>query len=330
MHSLHKGTAFCFAAAVCFAMSASPLSKSQTAASVADTFASSVYAWFPDNTATRLSPGLGLFVQAHIHPQGTAAVFWGGVEGRPRVWLYDFALRTARPLTPPDVGSVEPSFDWQGRRIVFASDTASPTHLELLTIARSWKARTYGYSSDLSLFVTDADGTNVRQITRGPFKDSRPVFSPDGKEIAFLSNRGGGGNGLYIAPVDGSTQPRRVLQETGIGRPWFSSDGQFIYFFFSNAPDDHQRICRVPVGGGSWEPVTPDGLPRSHGSFADPDGIHVWFHSTKGDETVPYRFNLQTRDLVRMIPPRFITAGHVTRSHNNIITFDSTEPDLWR
>ncbi len=143
----------------------------------------------------------------------------------------------------------------------------------------------------------------------------------------FLSNRGGKGDGLYVAPVDGSAQPSRILQETGIGRPWFSSNGKFIYFFFTSVPGEHRRICRVSVEGGPWVPITPDGLPRSHGSFADPDGIHLWFHSTTGQTTSSYRFNLQTRELERLMPPGFNTAGHVTRSLNGIITFDSRELD---
>jgi Tol biopolymer transport system component len=285
-----------------------------------------VYAWLSDNVVRRLSPP-GLFVQACVHPEGKGAVFWGGSEGRPRVWFFDFAAGTANPITRPDVGSVEPSFDWQGRRLVFASDSAASSHLDLLAIAQSWKTRAYGYDTHLNLFVMDADGANVRQITRGPFQDSRPAFSPDGKTVAFLSNRGGGGDGLYLVRVDASAQPRRLLPEHGIGRPWFSSDGRSVYFFFTGVPDEHRRICRVPVEGGPWEPITPDGLPRSHGSLADPDGIHLWFHSTTAGLTSPFRFNLQTRELQRVMPPGFSTAGHVTRSRNGIITFDSRELD---
>ena len=38
--------------------------------------------------------------------------------------LYDFATKLACPLTADNVGSLEPSFDWQGRRIVFAADVS--------------------------------------------------------------------------------------------------------------------------------------------------------------------------------------------------------------
>ena len=299
-------------------------------ASVAETFKTHVYAWFPDNVVRRLSPSPGFFVHACVHPEGKGAVFWGGSEGRPRLWFFDFAAGTASPITRPDVGSVEPSFDWKGRRLVFASDAAASSHLDLLAIAQSKaqsKTRANAYDTHLNLFVMDADGANVRQITRGPFQDSRPAFSPDGKTVVFLSNRGGSGEGLYLVRVDASAQPRRLLPENGIGRPWFSSDGRSVYFFFTGVPDEHRRICRVSVEGGPWEPITPDGLPRSQGSFADPDGVHLWFHSTKAGITSPFRFNLQTRELQRVMPPGFSTAGHVTRSRNGIITFDSTELD---
>jgi hypothetical protein len=287
-----------------------------------------VYVWFPDGTLRRLSPAPGFFLQPCVRPDGKAAVFWGGAEGQPRVWLSEFASNAARPITTLGVGSVEPTFDWQGRRIVFASDVSSPTHLDMLGVRggrRPTDPRFFEKVNRVNLFVINADGTQIRQITSGPFKDSRPAFDPEGKNIVFLSNRGGGEDGLYITSVDGSSTPRRLLKEPGIGRPWFSSDGQFVYFFFTGVPEEHRRICRTPVSGGSWEPVTPDGLPRSQGSFADPDGLHVWFHAFKEGKPTPYRFNIQTKALDIQMPPGFTSAGHMTRSRNGIITFDSPE-----
>jgi hypothetical protein len=284
-----------------------------------------VYVWFPDGTPRRLSSAPGFFIQPCVRPDGKAAVFWGGTEGPPRVWLSEFASNAARPITTPGVGSVEPTFDWQGRRIVFASDVSSPTHLDMLGIRSARSASASLAVNRLNLIVINADGTQTRQITSGPFKDSRPAFDPEGKNIVFVSNRGGDEEGLYITTVDGSSTPRRLLKEPGIGRPWFSSDGKFVYFFFSSVPEEHRRICRTPISGGSWEPVTPDGLPRSQGSFADPDGRHVWFHAFKEGKPTPYRFNIQTKALDALMPPGFTSAGHITRSRNGIITFDSPE-----
>ena len=41
------------------------------------------------------------------------------------------------------------------------------------------------------LWIVDAKGERLRQLTEGTFRDSAPAFSPDGKRIAFLSNRSG-------------------------------------------------------------------------------------------------------------------------------------------
>ena len=192
----------CFGTLIGFALSTTLASQTGPGASPTRAFSSHVYAWFPDNTVRRLSPGpasspsaampAGPFTQADIHPEGTAAVFWGGFDARPRVWLYDFAMKSARPLTADNVGSLEPSFDWQGRRIVFAADIATASAAEISAGPGSWRR------SNMNLFVMDADGSNLRQVTEGAFQDSRPAFSPDGTMIVFLSNRDGSNRQLYV------------------------------------------------------------------------------------------------------------------------------------
>ena len=298
-------------------------------------FSSHVYAWFPGQTVRRISPGpaasdsaaisAGPFTQADVSPDGTRATFWGGLEGWPQVWLYDFGTSVARAITEGGVSAVEPSFDRQGSRIVFASDAVQSRSRDLPPGSANWRR------GNTNLFITNADGKGLSQVTRGEFQDARPVFSPDGRDFLFLSNRGGDPRGLYSVPADGSSQPRRVLREGGIARPWFSPDAKSVYFSFVDVKDDDEvRIWRVPVAGGEREPVTPERLPNSQGGFVDPDGIHLWFHSTNfttDRKTVPYQFNLDTHELRRMMPPGFSSAGHLTRARNGVVTFDSTELD---
>ena len=177
----------------------------------------------------------------------------------------------------------------------------------------------------MNLFVMDADGGNLRRVTEGAFSDSRPAFSPDGTQIVFLSNRGGSQRQLHVVPVDRSSPPRRLMSDFVIIRPWYSADGKSIYFTFANLQfkEEQIRIWRIPADGGAMEPITPEGLPNSQGLFVDPDGLHLWFHSNP----VIYRFHLETRTPVRVMPPGFTGAGHVTRSRNGVITFDATESD---
>ena len=53
------------------------------------------------------------------------------------------------------------------------------------------------------IFVMNADGTDARNITDHPAADSDPSWSPDGRELTFVSDRGGSPS-VYRALADGS------------------------------------------------------------------------------------------------------------------------------
>lgn len=54
----------------------------------------------------------------------------------------------------------------------------------------------------------NADGSLVQQLTNNIVYDGEPTWSPDGKQIAFVSNRDGSAN-IYVMNPDGSS-PERV------------------------------------------------------------------------------------------------------------------------
>jgi Tol biopolymer transport system component len=55
----------------------------------------------------------------------------------------------------------------------------------------------------------NANGSGQRSLTRNPAYDADPSWSPDGRKIAFVSNRDGS-YGVYLMNVDGSGQQRLV------------------------------------------------------------------------------------------------------------------------
>ena len=70
----------------------------------------------------------------------------------------------------------------------------------------------------------DADGGNQRRLTQNPFKDWAPSWSPDGKRIAFVSDREADGNWeIYVINADGSN-PRNLTNnpDDDTAPAWFN------------------------------------------------------------------------------------------------------------
>src|SRR5262252_4967672 len=80
------------------------------------------------------------------------------------------------------------------------------------------------------LFELPVSGGAAKQLTFGPYYDSDPVVSPDGKRVAFLSNRDGGDDGnLYV--LDLSTgKIVQLTHEFQVSSQVWSPDGKTIAF----------------------------------------------------------------------------------------------------
>jgi Tol biopolymer transport system component/imidazolonepropionase-like amidohydrolase len=78
------------------------------------------------------------------------------------------------------------------------------------------------------LYVIPMAGGEARPLTSGMSWDMQPRYSPDGRWIAFTSDRGGGDN-IWVLPRQGG-EPRQVSKEDFrlVNSPAWSPDGQFI------------------------------------------------------------------------------------------------------
>ena len=100
---------------------------------------------------------------------------------------------------------------------------------------------------------------------------SDPVWSPDGKHVAFIWDRADVKN-LYVANDDGSGQPVALTSfpEGGVAGAFWSEDGESVYFVHEG------DLWKVPASGGAAKPAwsKPD---RGSGFVPSPDGKRVAF-----------------------------------------------------
>ena len=83
--------------------------------------------------------------------------------------------------------------------------------------------------SRANLWIVDASGTRVRQLTSGPWRDSSPVWAPDSKRLAFLSDREGTAQ-LYVLFVDTGEVARLTTGERPPSGVRWSPDGRQVAF----------------------------------------------------------------------------------------------------
>ena len=101
-----------------------------------------------------------------------------------------------------------------------------------------------------TLYLLDIDTGKSRKMTSGKQKDMSPAWSPDGKTIAFVSDRHEKPQ-IYLLPVDGGEAQPLTEFKQGAGAPQWSPDGKSIAFTAGidygddKAPDRSKEPYRV-------------------------------------------------------------------------------------
>ncbi|MEX2261747.1 MAG: protein kinase [Bryobacteraceae bacterium] len=118
----------------------------------------------------------------------------------------------------------------------------------------------FGIREDI--FVVKAGGTGLRQLTEDEHRDRSPSWSPDGKRIAFHSNRGGNYEIWTIHP-DGSGLEQKTHTGHSAFNPVWSPDGKWLSY--RTADDAYLMDLDWP-----WKDQPPLALPRFSGSGWEP------------------------------------------------------------
>jgi Tol biopolymer transport system component/imidazolonepropionase-like amidohydrolase len=163
------------------------------------------------------------------------------------------------------------------------------------------------------LYTMPIEGGQATRIMGGLSFESQPTYSPDGKSIAFLTDRTGVEN-LWIADADGSN-PRAVSKDTRTNdrpqimvSPAWTPDGEFILVSKSRPPEPgtfglfmYHRDGGTGVRVGPAPPPQPapdaQGPPpppptNKMGAVASPDGRFIYYTQRTGTFTYNAQFPL--------------------------------------
>lgn len=147
------------------------------------------------------------------------------------------------------------------------------------------------------IYKMSSDGNNLTQLTRGPLRamNVEPNISPDGKTIAFSSDRAGRPH-IFLMNLNGSN-PRQVTR-AGVynASPAWSPDGKTIAF--AGHDKDHFDIFTMSPDGTNLKRLTdakkPSGKAANNESPSwSPDGRHIVFAS---DRTGKYQLYIVNPD----------------------------------
>jgi dipeptidyl aminopeptidase/acylaminoacyl peptidase len=253
-----------------------------------------------------------------------------------QVWLLPRGGGEAEQLTNTvqDVNA----FEWSpaGDRVVLVLQDASPEDLEAAkkkeegkadeeqkekTRTRPWVIDRLHFKEDeigyldrrrTHLYVFNLTDGKVKQITFGDYDDSEPAWSPDGKSIAFTSNRSADpdsnfNSDIWVVSVDGDDAAKALRQITTSPAedlmPAWSPDGKTIAFVTQIDPKlfwyATYHLAVVAASGGEPRVLTKNLDREVSAPRFSPDGRWIYFIAE--DEG--------TQNLLRVAP----SGGEITR-----------------
>lgn len=260
---------------------------------------------------TRVSPGIGLTTCAWIHPLDDKILFASTHEdpnalnkqqeeiairasGQARGYAWDYDEHydifqgngdgsNLLNLTDSPGYDAEGSWSADGKTIVFASNREaydrplSQAEQRLFDDDKSYF---------MDLYLMDADGSNVRQLTFSPGYDGGPFFSADDQQIVWRRfNPDGNSAEIWVMDADGSNQRQLTDSAMVSWGPYFHPSGKYIIYssnvlghanfelFMIDTQGQHEAVRVTNTEGTDILPVfSPDGRSLAWSSTRTADG----------------------------------------------------------
>ncbi len=134
-------------------------------------------------------------------------------------------------ITENAANDIDPCWSPDAQQIAFASDRGG----------------------NFDIWIMDADGGNLHQLTDGNGSNTKPAWSPDGSYIAFVSDRDGNEE-IYVIGTNGAGLSRLTELDSSETDPAWSRDSSYV-FYSSDADSGYEIYMRKP-GQASGRRVT--------------------------------------------------------------------------
>ncbi len=271
----------------------------------------------------------------------------------PQIWLIPVAGGESRRLTNLEQGVLSIAWSPDGGSLAFLATDPKPRgsgqstrHPNMATaegrvyasnvaVVDRLRYRSAAYppkGQQRHIYTVKVSDGRVAKLTDGECDDVELCWSPDGKQIAFTSNRGRDSDwdivhDIWLVPAQGGRPRQFTAMAGGASGPAWSPDGKLIAFMGvleGRVPQDAYRVWVQPVSGEAATSLTEsvDEVPHSIRWAAD--GSQIYFqHFDKGYQSI-LRAGLDGR-AQRLLPrERFVSAYSVAASEGSIAYLHST------
>lgn len=241
--------------------------------------------------------------EGYFSADGTKMIFQSEREpGNPFYQIFLLDLDSGK-TTRLSTGEGKTTCGWihpDGKKVMWSSTHADPeikkkVQEEFETRRKEVKARySWSYDEHYDIYESDLQGKRIRRLTTEKGYDAEGSYSPDGRWIAFASNRAAYTEKLseedqkrfaqdpsymmdiYIMRADGSQVRRLTTQKGYDGGPFFSPDGRKITWRRFSPDGSKAEIFTMNVDGSEQKQITRLGS-MSWAPFFHPSGDYVIF-----------------------------------------------------